>query len=159
MMTVKYNPLPSDQVTALRAGGPDAYGRTPERVRSDGKGNPCRHCLDYVPAGAEMLIVAHRPFNSLHPYAETGPIFLCADDCEAWADSDMPPILKPGADYLLRGYTADQRICYGTGKIVAQAELSDYAASLLENDEISFVDVRSSQYNCFQLRIVRDTKI
>lgn len=103
-----------------------------------------------------MLIVAHRPFNGLHPYAETGPIFLCADDCDAWAKDGIPTILKSSPDYLLKGYTADERIRYGTGKIVTQADLPSYATELMQRDEISFVDVRSARNNCFQLRIVRD---
>lgn len=156
MARIKHTPLPGHVVRALRSGGADAYGRMPERVRSDGNGNPCRHCLDFVPEGADMLILAHRPFDELQPYAETGPIFLCADDCKAWSGDGVPPILGSSPDYLLKGYTADQRICYGTGKVVSQDELSAYAARLLERDEISFVDVRSARNNCFQLRIIRD---
>ena len=156
MVKVEYIPLPSDAVKALRSGGADAYGCLPERVRSDGAGNPCRHCLGFVPEGAEMLILAYRPFEGLQPYAETGPIFLCADDCEAWSDDGMPPILTSSPDYLLKGYSADQRIRYGTGKVVTREELPAYAAELFTRDEIRFVDVRSARNNCFQLRIVRD---
>lgn len=148
--------IPSDKVKELRAGGRDAYDLPPERVRSDGAGNPCRHCLDFVPDGAGMLILAYRPFDRVQPYAETGPIFLCADDCEAWSGDGVPPILASSPDYLLKGYTADQRIRYGTGRIVPREELPAYAAELLDRDEISFVDVRSARNNCFQVRIVRD---
>ena len=41
----KITALPTDEVRALQAGGPDAYGTAPERVISTGAGNPCRHCL------------------------------------------------------------------------------------------------------------------
>jgi hypothetical protein len=156
MVKIKYIPLRSDEVKALRSGGADAYGCLPERVRSDGAGNPCRHCLGFVPEGAEMLILAYRPFEDLQPYAETGPIFLCANDCEAWSGDGMPPILASSPDYLLKGYTTGERIRYGTGKVVTKQELQAYAAELLKDDEISFVDVRSARNNCFQLRIVRD---
>jgi hypothetical protein len=56
-----------------------------ERAVSDGQGNPCRSCLHEVPAGAGMLILAARPFPAAQPYAETGPIFFCADACKAWS--------------------------------------------------------------------------
>jgi hypothetical protein len=156
MVKIKYIPLRSDQVKALRSGGADAYGCLPERVRSDSDGNPCRHCLGFVPEGAEMLILAYRPFEGLQPYAETGPIFLCAADCEAWSGDGIPLILTSSPDYLLKGYTADQRIRYGTGKVVMREELPVYASELLKRDEINFVDVRSARNNCFQLRIARD---
>ncbi len=155
MRQIKFLPLPSERVAAFRAGGPDAYGCPPEQVRSEGHGNPCRHCLEFISEGAGMLILAYRPFSSLQPYAETGPIFLCADNCAPWSGMAMPPILTTSPDYLLRGYTKDERIRYGTGKVVAQDEVSGYATELLMRDDISFVDVRSARNNCFQVRIVR----
>ncbi len=154
-MKLKYLPMPSNEVRALQAGGKDAYGCAPERTVSDGDGNPCRHCLDFVPKGAGMLILAYRPFPDVQPYAETGPVFLCADPCEAWAGEGVPPILKSSKDYLLKGYTENHRIKYGTGKVVERDDLADYAADLLGRPEISFVDVRSARNNCFQLRIKR----
>ncbi len=152
-----YIALQTDLVRSLQAGGPDANGQTPERAVSDGRGNPCRHCLGDIPEGAEMLICAHRPFSRLQPYAECGPIFLCADQCDRYAGNDVPPILRTSPDYLLKGYRADERIFYGTGRIVAQAALPDYAASLLSDPEVAFVDVRSARNNCYQLRIGRIT--
>ncbi len=155
MTEITYHPLPSDTVAALRAGGPDAYGLTPERTISDGNGMPCRSCLGNIPDGAAMLIFAHRPFAELQPYAETGPLFLCADDCTAFRERGLPPILTTSAAYLLKGYTADERICYGTGKTVAPADISTYASELLSREEIAFVDVRSASNNCFMTRITR----
>lgn len=155
MTKISYHPLPTKIVQALRSGGKDAYGCTPERVTSEGSGNPCRHCLDFVPDGDEMLILAHRPFDAAQPYAETGPIFLCGHSCAPWTGSDTPPILRDNPDYLLKGYTSDQRILYGSGKIVDKQDVADYATALLENLDIAFVDVRSARNNCFQLRIQR----
>ena len=56
------------------------------------------------------------------PYAETGPVFLCADLCTAWSDDGVPQILTTSPDYLVKGYTADDRILYGTGAIVPAAD-------------------------------------
>ena len=155
MDKIRFLPLPSDKVHALRGGAHDAYGCVPEHRRSDGDGNPCRHCLGFIPKGAGMLVLAHRPFDGLQPYAETGPIFLCADACAPWSGPGLPPILTSSPDYLLKGYTSDQRIRYGTGRIVARQDIAAYAAALLERPEISFVDVRSARNNCFQVRILR----
>ncbi|MFN7050754.1 MAG: DUF1203 domain-containing protein, partial [Gemmobacter sp.] len=76
-MTLHFTPIPTETVRALQSGAADANGQSPERHVSDGGGNPCRHCLQMIPAGAGMLILAHRPFTRLQPYAESGPIFLC----------------------------------------------------------------------------------
>ena len=149
--------LPYDPafVGAVRSGGPDAHGRPAERTVSDGEGNPCRSCLDDVPAGAAMLILAARPFPEPQPYAETGPIFLCADPCEPWRGEGLPPILRTSPDYLLKGYGRDDRIVYGTGRVVHPGGIEPYAETLMERPEIAYIDVRSARNNCFQTRIVR----
>ncbi len=154
-MRLNFKPYDSQWVAALRDGGTDDYGLAPERTVSDGQGNPCRHCLDMIPKGAEMLICAARPFPGLQPYAETGPIFLCAEKCNAYADRDRPPALRDSPDYLLKGYSEDFRIIYGTGQIVAAERIEKACETLFDNANVAFVDVRSARNNCFQCRITR----
>ena len=153
---IRFLPLDADFVAAVRSDGPDAYGRPAERAVSDGPGNPCRSCLRDVPEGAAMLVLAARPFPDPKPYAETGPIFLCAEPCEPWAGEGPPPILRSSPDYLLKGYSADHRIVYGTGRITPSDEIESYAGALTSRPGIAYVDVRSARNNCFQTRIVRD---
>ena len=153
---ITYLGMPQADADALRAGGPDAYGATAERAISDGAGNPCRCCLKQIPKGAEMLIAAYRPFTALQPYAETGPIFLCASPCQN-DSAAFPEVLKTSPDYLLKGYSSVERIVYGTGRITASSEIESYAAALLTQPEIAFVDVRSARNNCWQVRITRSS--
>ncbi len=157
-MTIQFHPLPTDIVRGYQAGAPDANGQIPERSLSVGDGNPCRHCLKTIPDGAEMLILAHCPFAALIPYAETGPIFLCAGPCRAFEEDGVPEVFTTSPDYLLKGYTADERIKYGTGRVTPVAELASYAAQVLDDPEIAFVDVRSARNNCWQARITRATR-
>jgi Protein of unknown function (DUF1203) len=153
-MRVMFEALPTKTVRALRSGAADANGQTPERgAISDGNGVPCRHCLRDTPAGHEYLILAHRPFPAPQPYAETGPIFLCAEDCVRWDGQGVPPILTTSPDYLLKGYSTDHRIVYGSGKVVAADAIAAYAEGLFADPRVAFVDVRSARNNCFQARI------
>ncbi|AWB47534.1 DUF1203 domain-containing protein [Gemmobacter aquarius] len=151
---MRFTPIPTDLARHYQLGGADAYGLPPERGVSDGTGNPCRHCLRHIPAGAGMLILAHRPFPDLQPYAETGPVFLCADACPAGGGKGLPEILS-SPDYILRGYSADNRIVYGSGAVVPTARLMDEAASRLQDARIAYLHVRSARNNCFQVRIDR----
>ena len=153
---LEYLPYDVEFVARVRAGGPDANGQVAERSVSDGAGNPCRYCLNDVSEGADMLILAARPFPELQPYAETGPIFLCGDACAPWDGEGVPPILKTAPDYLAKAYTPDHRILYGSGKVVSGGNLASYAKALLQNPAVAFVDVRSARNNCFQTRIVRE---
>ena len=149
---LRFIPIPTETVRAYQAGGVDSYGLLPERRVSDGGGNPCRHCLRMIPEGAGMLVLAHRPFGTVQPYAETGPIFLCAAPCEAWGGGEVPEILA-SPEYIVRGYGADERIVYGTGGVVPTARIEARAAELLARAEVAFVHIRSARNNCFQVRL------
>lgn len=156
-MTITYTPIPTATVRAYQAGGPDANGQVPERAISDGPGTPCRHCLKNVPAGAGMLILAHRPFPAPQPYAEVGPIFLCADaeTCHAPEASAALPEVLASPDYIVRGYSAGDRIVYGTGAVVPTGSIAAEAEARLSDPRVAYVHVRSARNNCYQVRIDR----
>lgn len=153
-MTLHFTPIPTETVRAYQAGGPDANGQMPERHISDGGGNPCRHCLGMIPAGAGMLVLAHRPFPEPQPYAEIGPVFLCATPCTVGGGSEVPAMLA-SPEYILRGYGADHRIVYGTGAVVATDRLLTEAAVRFADPRVAYLHVRSARNNCFQCRIDR----
>ncbi len=153
-MTIRFQPIPTDLVRALQAGAPDANGQPPERHVAEGGGNPCRHCLALIPEGAGMLVLAHRPFPALQPYAEVGPIFLCADACAAGGGAALPAMLS-SEDYIVRGYSDGDRIVYGTGGVVATEAIAARAGALLADARVAYVHVRSARNNCFQVRVER----
>jgi len=147
-----FHPLPAATVSALRAGGSDAYNMPLERSVSDGSGNPCRHCLQDIPAGKAMLILAHRPFPAPQPYAETGPIFLCADCERAAPSSALPPAVASRPRFLVKCYNADHRI-HHVGQVVETAEMQDHCAAKLSDATVAYVDLRSAVNNCFICRV------
>lgn len=153
-MTLCFQPVPTGIARSYQSGGADAYGLPPERHVSEGGGSPCRHCLRMIPKGAPMLILAHRPFPALQPYAETGPIFLCAASCTAGGGAAVPEILA-SPDYILRGYGADDRIVYGTGAVVRTTDLIAEAEARFADTRVAYLHVRSARNNCYQLRIDR----
>lgn len=148
-----YTGMPQAQADAYRAGAPDAYDTAPEIQTSDGSA-PCRCCLNLIPERAEMLVLAYRPFEALHPYAETGPIFLCRQPCAPDLDTERPGILV-SPDYLLKAYSSDERIIYGTGQITPLDDINAYADDLLARPDVAFVDLRSARNNCWQARLMR----
>ena len=152
--TVRFVALPTETARAYRSSALDANGMPPERTTSDGGGNPCRHCLHFIPKDAGMLILAHRPFPAPQPYAESGPIFLCADDCPRWQGDGVPPIFqRHGEERLVKGYSPDNRIVYGLGKIVPVAEVAARAGSVLADPRVAYVHMRSATNNCYTCRI------
>ncbi len=154
--SIRFTALPSDEVHRLRAGELDANGMVPERQVSDGGGNPCRHCLQDIAQGDEMLVLAYRPFPESQPYAELGPIFLHAEHCDRHtANAEVPQLFLKRAQMLVRGYLPDNRIKYGSGKVVSTEALDDVCREMLDDPEIAYVHLRSASNNCYQARVER----
>ena len=150
--------LDTKEVRNLQNGGLDANGQVPEIAISDGARNPCRHCLENIDEGEEMLILAHRPFTTVQPYAEQGPIFLHVKECMAYVNStgeEKPAVLKSSSHYLLRGYDKNERIVYGTGCITPNEEITSKAEALFGDSKVTFIHIRSASNNCYQARIER----
>lgn len=153
---IRFSAFPTKTARALQSGAPDAYGNPPEQAVSNGDSTPCRHCLHHIPKGAGMLILAHRPFADLQPYAETGPVFLCEDSCERHEDTNTPaPVLTTSADYLIKGYYSTDRIVYGTGIVISADEMSAQAEQIFNDPNVAYIHIRSSRNNCYQARIDR----
>ncbi len=156
-MNIEFVGLPTEDVDQIRTTMRDAYDLPVEVHPADAGAYPCRHCLGHTPAGKNYLILAHRPFATLNPYAETGPIFLCAEECIAATHApELPEILR-APHYIVRGYDANERIVYGSGKVTPTAQIPSYAQVLLADPDIAFADVRSAENNCFQCRIRRSS--
>ena len=154
--TLHFVALPTSEVRALQSGGLDANGQVPERRPSDGVGNPCRHCLQDIEAGEEMLILSYRPFPTPQPYAEAGPIFLHGRRCAGYLEQAQPPsMFLERRQMLIRGYSSDHRIKYGTGRIVATTDLAEECAAVIQEPDIAYVHLRSASNNCYQCRVER----
>ena len=155
-MDIVYKALPTERVRRIQNGGVDDQGQLPERVISDGKGNPCRHCLAEIPEGQELLIVAYKPFDGVNPYTETGPLFLCGSECSRHPDShELPALYTLREKMLIKGYSADERIVYGTGGVVNTQHIQTTAENIFTNSNVSYIHLRSEEANCFHFRIDR----
>lgn len=146
--------MPTAHAEHLRHGGADANGQAPLRERAEGTGNPCRHCLQQIADGDDKLVLSYRPFTGLQPYAESGPIFLHARDCERYTGDALPAWFAFMAPALVRGYDRRDWIVYATGSVVDGRELEAACRRILANDAVAYVHIRS-KFNCFQCRVER----
>ncbi len=156
MFPIRFLALADEIVQAYRNGSPDAHGRAPERAINESPGAPCRHCLKDIRVGEPLLILAHRPFTSSQAYAESGPIFLHAENCERHPESARTPaMLLKRERVLIRGYNRNDRIVYGTGAVIASGEIEAAAAKLFQRKEVAYIHLRSANYNCYQCAVFR----
>jgi hypothetical protein len=146
--------ISSEEVQRIWRGGPDANGQPALARIAEGVANPCRHCLELIREGEGKLVLAYRPFASLQPYAELGPIFLHAEPCARYESEHLPgwfPYLDPA---IVRGYDGDHWIRYDTGDVVPGVELDAACRRILADPSVAYVHVRS-KFNCFQCRVDR----
>ena len=54
---------------------------------------------------------------------------------------------------LIRGYDRNERIVYGTGRVIDMTLIETEARQLFENDQLCFIHARSPTNNCFHFRI------
>lgn len=154
MTALKIIALDTAGVRALQTGSMDAFDNKPEHHKSDGKGNPCRHCLTDIAEGEGMLIFSHRPFDDPQAHAEVGPIFVHSYACEHYDEGGgLPPLTRKRDQYLIRAYTVDNRIVYGAGGVVNSGDLETKCQQNLALDTVAYLHIRSASYNCYQFRV------
>jgi len=153
-MPLSVRGIPSDYVDRVRRGGPDANGLPAVTRVAEGVANPCRHCLELIREGDAKLVLAYRPFRSLQPYAEVGPIFLHARACNGYESEKLPAWFDYMDPAIIRGYGDDDWIRYDTGDVLPGAELTAACGRILADSAIEYVHIRS-KFSCFQCRVER----
>ena len=112
-------------------------------------------CLRISKEPEEFLLISYQPLPDRNPYAEIGPIFIHARDCEPYATLDEFPQDFLQRQLVLRAYDRDGRIA---DAVVAEpGDGSNAAARFLSDDRIAEVHVRHTSYTCYDFKIVRHT--
>jgi Protein of unknown function (DUF1203) len=145
-------PLPTEIADAARrvinAGAADHALIT---VDSPGS-SPCRHCLRWAQPGERVILFPYAAIPSGHPYCETGPIFVHANECAPYsATNEYPAEFRNGR--VFRAYDSNFKII--DAKIVNGREPEVVIESLFQNPDTAFVDVRSVTHGCFTFRVQR----
>ena len=99
------------------------------------------------------MLIAHRPFSSTQPYAETGPIFIHERECAPYEDASVYPSEFPRDAVVLRAYSDTDEIV--GAELVDDRRVEDIIAVLLESPGVAFLHARNAAYGCFMFRIER----
>jgi len=122
-------------------------------VSADSPGSsPCRHCLRWAQPGERVILFPYAAIPSGHPYSETGPIFVHADECQRYsATNEYPADFRNGR--VFRAYDAKYKII--DAQVMNGSEPEAVIESLFQNPDTAFVDVRSVTHGCFTFRVQR----
>ena len=145
-------PLPTEIADAARheinAGATDHALIT---VDSPGS-SPCRHCLRWAQPGERVILFPYSAILSGHPYSETGPIFVHANECQRYsATNEYPADFRNGR--VFRAYDSNYNII--DAQVVDDSEPEVLLETLFQNPDTTFVDVRSVTHGCFTFRVQR----
>jgi hypothetical protein len=116
------------------------------------RGYPCRHCLRFARPGERVILFPYAAIPPGHPYSESGPIFVHADQCTRYTTTtEFPVELRNGR--ALRAYNSEFDMI--DAEVVNGSEPETVIEKLLQNPETAFVDVRSVTRGCYTFRIER----
>jgi Protein of unknown function (DUF1203) len=150
--TFRILPLPTEIAEAARH-AVEAGESDHAIVSADSPGScPCRHCLRWAQLGERVILFPYAAIPSGHPYSETGPIFVHAEDCQRYsATNEYPADFRNGR--VFRAYDAKYKII--DAQIMNGSEPEAMIESLFQNPDTAFVDVRSVTHGCFTFRVQR----
>jgi hypothetical protein len=145
-------PLPTEIAEAARSaiknGAVDHALMTAESPGS----SPCRHCLRWAQPGERVILFPYSAIPSGHPYAETGPIFVHAENCQRYGRIDEYPA-EFRNDRVFRAYDSNYNLM--DAQVVDGSEPETVIERLFQNADAAFVDVRSVTHGCFTFRVQR----
>ena len=133
---------------AVKAGAADHALITVDSAES----SPCRHCLRWAQPDERVILFPYTAIPSGHPYSETGPIFVHANDCQRYSSTnEYPADFRDGR--VLRAYDSNHNII--DAQVVNGSEPEVVIESLFQNPDTEFVDARSITRGCFTFRVQR----
>ena len=145
-------PLPTEIADAARhavkAGATDHALITVDSPESA----PCRHCLRWAQPGERVILFPYASVPSGHPYSETGPIFVHANECQRYsATNEYPDDFRSGR--VFRAYDSNYNII--DAQVMNDGEPEVVIENLFQKSDTAFVDVRSLTRGCFTFRVQR----
>lgn len=148
-----FEPIPGPLLERIRSEGVDEAGN-PISVRSTEEGDPLRCCLRAARRGESAMLIAYTPPGTTGAYAERGPVFVHAQQCEGYrSPGNYPPTLAHHPQ-VVRAYNYDGAIADGS-----LAEDGREALRLIEaflsRDDVAMVHVRNVGYGCYNFAVRR----
>lgn len=155
MNSFKAVAIPTEMADAVRTTMKSLkYGFPAHREVAAGRA-PCRHCLELVKLNQEELILfTMDAFHGLDVPPSPGPVYIHAEACSRYSGVGTIPETYRGRLLTLEAFGADR-------KLLAEIRATDsreetIASELLENPEVQYINVRSTEAGCFLFRLERN---
>jgi uncharacterized protein DUF1203 len=156
MISFRALPIETELARNIRCSGLDPFGGVADVWVAHEPRFPCRHCLAEAALHSKVLLISYQPLQQQTPYAGRGPIFICADDCEAFGGTKKLPEIVASRHINLRAYDGLGKMLYGYSKLARGEDAGPEIASMLEDKEVAEVHAHTAMHGCFLCKFVRD---
>ncbi len=158
MSTFKVLPIKRELAQEIREKMVDQDGHRLSVAIGTEKGyGPCRSCLKQFVAGEERILFSYSPNPVDNPYHETGPIFIHAEECEAYQETNaFPSEVENGRIKFPLAFRAYNKNGVMINAVLPNGEsASQTIDSLFANDNVAFAHVRNAQFGCYIAHVDR----
>lgn len=101
-----------------------------------------------------MLLIAYRPFDKPSPYAETGPVFVHAENCQGYARHDLYPDEFRGRQQVFRCYDTEGNIL-GGHLAEPTEDVEVVIEELFADPTVEYIHTRNVVFGCYMLQLRR----
>ncbi|MBC7929898.1 MAG: DUF1203 domain-containing protein [Rubrivivax sp.] len=118
---------------------------------------PCRSCLKQFALGARRIVFSYSPNAVDHPYNETGPVYIHAEACEPYRETEVfPPEVENGKIKFPLVFRAYNKMGVMIDAVLQNGEpAGTIIESIFENGDVAFAHVRNAQAGCFVAHVDR----
>lgn len=150
------------RIAAMPAATAEAVRRTlttpgwgyPAIVELAGGYGPCRTCLRMFEVGVDQRIFfTHDEFAGREPYPLPGPVYICADPCEPYAQTGAFPDDLRALPLTLNAYASGRRLCAQV--LVDDGKVEEAISRLFADPAVDYIHVRNTEVGCFLLGVDR----
>ena len=154
---MRFQCIPIDPETAdrFRRTGVDDGGNPIQRRIVDAPGAPCRQCLRDAEIGEEILLLSWHLPRPLGIYWTPSPIFLHAQPCAAFGQSDaIAPIVRNRL-VSVRAYDRDGMCLYDLGDVSEGTVVDGLLSRALDDERTDFVNTHTARPGCLLCQVER----
>ncbi len=145
-------PLPRDVAEAARRRFREGASDHALVTADSPDGYPCRHCLQWAKPGQQMILFPFASIPADRPYAESGPIFVHAEPCDSYANTNEYPV-DFRRQRVLRAYNRNDDMI--DAMVIENDQPEPAIAQLFQNPQTAFLQARSVTRGCYTFRIER----
>jgi hypothetical protein len=154
MSSIRVVAIPTELAETVRKKTTDPQFGFPVYTAPAGHGLPCRHCLDWIAAGAERAtLFTLDPFAGVERLPLPGPVYIHAERCERYAQDGGIPTRLMTSPRTLNAYARGRHLV--AQEYVESGNAQATIEWLFKRPDVDYVHVRSTTAGCYTFRLER----